>query len=271
MENIKNIKKDICEFLDGFKKMIRNLKDKNDRIKQIPNLITLSRVIFAFLIPPVALTGNLGIAATLTIVAAATDGIDGFAARKLNAVSEFGKNLDPVCDKIFAGALLIPLMTKLSPLLAIGLGANLVLEVGIASINLNSKAKGNTPKTTMLGKIKTAMLSLSLASLYASFSYQPINAFIPIIYVLTTTTQILALNDYYQIDKKKDLKKEKLNLFNGDTQINDILETSKKPQIEQEAKKEPLTYSPEDYKLLREEVIRMHSKPDEEIGFQKTK
>lgn len=265
-----NIKKDFNEFINGFKVMFNDLKTKGKRHKQIPNLITLSRLVFAFAIPPLAMSGgliNLIIAAILTIIAACTDGLDGLAARKLDAISEFGKNLDPVCDKIFAGALLIPLMIKLSPLLTLGLGVNLALEMGIAGVNLNSKAKGNVPRTTMIGKVKTGMLSILLASLYVSFSYQAISAIIPIIYALTTTTQALTLVNYYQIDKKKDLKKKTVQSTDN-FNMTEVPENSKNEKDLENNK----NYSVDDYRKLREEVIRTHSKTLEETNnFQKTK
>lgn len=206
-----NLKRDFKEFLDGFKNMASDLKDKERRIKQIPNILTLSRLLIAFFIPLTALTGNLGWSAVLTIIAASTDAFDGFAARKLNAISEFGKNLDPVCDKLFSAILIIPLMFKLSPLLSFGLGINFVIEAFIAFTNVKSKAKGHKPKSSWLGKIKTTFLSILLAILYISFSYQFNPLLIPIIYSITTIIELVTYIDYYLSDKKKDLtmKKEK--------------------------------------------------------------
>ena len=81
---------------------LRDLKDPKKRIKQIPNLLTASRAIGPFFIVPTALMGNLPAAALLTVLFAATDGLDGFFARKLDATSDFGRELDPIVDKFFA-------------------------------------------------------------------------------------------------------------------------------------------------------------------------
>lgn len=199
-----SIKTDIKKFLNGFKKMGHDLKNRQTFKKQIPNLLTLSRIGIASFIPPLALSGNLVMAAILTVASALTDALDGIAARKLDAISEFGKNLDPVCDKLFVGILIFPLMIKLPPLLTLGLGCNLILESLIASVNCISKAKGNIPQTTWLGKIKTTLLSILLATLYISFtkSFNPL--FISTIYALATTSQILTCADYYRLDQKKD-------------------------------------------------------------------
>ncbi|UCD65097.1 MAG: CDP-alcohol phosphatidyltransferase family protein [Candidatus Zixiibacteriota bacterium] len=80
---------------------------------QIPNLISLSRIV---LIPFVGYFLAQGddrstlVCAVLLIVAGVTDGLDGYLARRLNQVSRLGIALDPVADKIFAGALVVLLI-----------------------------------------------------------------------------------------------------------------------------------------------------------------
>ena len=303
MEYIKSSIQSIIEFLTGFKNMINDLGTKGKRRKQIPNLLTLSRIGFALIIPPLAISGSLIPAAILTICAALTDALDGLAARKLNAISEFGKNLDPVCDKIFAGALLIPLIGKVSPLLSFGLGANILLELGIAGVNLKSKVKGNVPRTTILGKVKTATLSALIASLYLSFTYKTIISIIPFIYALTTIIQTITLINYKQIDKKKDMKKAELKKIcspsseiinsscfnkNVNKRVIDYFLSKKYRQSSNNNCSKAIIklpydssiYSVDDYKSLKEEVIRTKSIPTTQTelfegknneGFQKIK
>ena len=179
------MKKDFKEFINGFKTMFTDLKTKGRRHKQIPNLITLSRLMLSCFIPPLVLSGGIVPAGIVALVALGTDFVDGTVARKLNAISEFGKNLDPVCDKLSAAILLTPLMIKASPLITLSLCANLGLEAGISLVNLNSKAKGNMPRTTILGKIKTASLSALLVSSYLSFSNPVFASMIPCIELIT--------------------------------------------------------------------------------------
>jgi CDP-diacylglycerol--glycerol-3-phosphate 3-phosphatidyltransferase len=82
-------------------------------IFQIPNLVSLSRI---FLTPFVAYflwKGDMPsthICALLLILAGITDGLDGYLARKLNQISDLGKTLDPLADKIMAGILVILLI-----------------------------------------------------------------------------------------------------------------------------------------------------------------
>lgn len=280
MLNKGNMNNEAKEFLRGFKTMFTDLKTKGRRIKQIPNLITLSRLGLTCFIPPLALSGNLVAASILTAIAASTDAVDGFAARKLDAVSEFGKNLDPVCDKLFAGVLIAPLLLNSSPILTVGLIANLVLEAGIARVNLKSKSKGNAPKTTWLGKVKTTMLSVLLGTIYLSFS-QPLSFLvIPMVYSLATATQLMALVDYYRIDAEKDIAKS-FHFDDLPIDSNELEDTNSK-SVEKQSSND-LTkdeeYSKEDYIQLREDINRVYadqnSEAEKDINqineFQKTK
>ena len=100
------------KYKEDIKNCFKDLKDKDKRIKQIPNLLTASRLLAPLFIVPAAFSGNIPLAILFTCLFELTDALDGFAARKLNAVSEFGKDLDPIVDKIFAAGLMIPLIIK---------------------------------------------------------------------------------------------------------------------------------------------------------------
>ncbi len=82
-------------------------------IKQIPNILTVLRLILIpffvlMLIDPSPL--QIRIAGVLFIFAALTDYVDGLIARRLGAVSDFGKLLDPLADKILVASALIMML-----------------------------------------------------------------------------------------------------------------------------------------------------------------
>ncbi len=65
----------------------------------IPNLLTLSRLIFCPAVIVLCLQGKHLPAIGLFVLAAATDYLDGYLARRLNARTGFGALFDPICDK----------------------------------------------------------------------------------------------------------------------------------------------------------------------------
>ncbi|MBR1736340.1 MAG: CDP-diacylglycerol--glycerol-3-phosphate 3-phosphatidyltransferase [Firmicutes bacterium] len=84
----------------------------------LPNKLTLSRIllipIFLFFILcdslPVDIQTRRYIAVTIFIVASITDGIDGYIARKYKMVTNFGKFMDPLADKLLVSAAMISMV-----------------------------------------------------------------------------------------------------------------------------------------------------------------
>jgi CDP-diacylglycerol--glycerol-3-phosphate 3-phosphatidyltransferase len=82
-------------------------------IRLWPNLVSLSRVLITPLVGYYLArddSASTTICASLLIVAAATDGLDGYLARRLKMRSGLGLILDPLADKLFAAVLLIELV-----------------------------------------------------------------------------------------------------------------------------------------------------------------
>ena len=82
-------------------------------LKLFPNFLTLFRI---FMIPALVIVylipGPLGhwLAVLIFYLAAITDYLDGWLARKLEATSEFGRMLDPIADKLMVVAVIIILI-----------------------------------------------------------------------------------------------------------------------------------------------------------------
>lgn len=194
------MKKMIKDFFGDFKLQVRDIKNGNIK-RQIPNMLTFSRALSPFIIIPAMLFGEMKIAIGALIFFAITDFLDGKIARKYNYVSDFGIKLDAVCDKIFAMSLVIPAVFECYILLF-----NLILEIAISYTNLLSEAKGNHPRSTIIGKIKTTLLSITLILVYIP------KTDIKIIFVASIVTiicQVITLIKYISIDMDKDRKRKR--------------------------------------------------------------
>jgi CDP-diacylglycerol--glycerol-3-phosphate 3-phosphatidyltransferase/cardiolipin synthase len=130
----------------------------------IPNLITLSRIILIPLLIglyylPDAWLGEHGrnAAATLVFVlAAATDWLDGYLARRLNQMSAFGAFLDPVADKlIVVGALVVLLyLNRVDMLVALIIIGR---EIAISALRewMAKVGQSKSVAVAFVGKLKT--------------------------------------------------------------------------------------------------------------------
>lgn len=79
--------------------------------RNLPNAITLGRIVLAAVVAPMLLTDSFGwrIAAFIVFLAAAfSDLWDGHLARSRNLISDFGKLMDPLADKLLLAATFIP-------------------------------------------------------------------------------------------------------------------------------------------------------------------
>ena len=133
----------------------------------LPNKITLSRI---FLVPffmiimflPIPYV-NL-IAFIVFAVAASTDGIDGYLARSRNMVTNFGKFLDPLADKLLVAAALIALVgqDKLPSWIATVIIAR---EFIVTGIRLIANGEGRVIAASMWGKVKTVTQIIAISLL----------------------------------------------------------------------------------------------------------
>jgi phosphatidylglycerophosphate synthase len=84
----------------------------------LPNTITFGRILaapFIAALPFIAAPGARLIAFVLYIVAAVTDYYDGYLARTRNLITDLGRLLDPLADKLLLFATLIPMFVLMAP------------------------------------------------------------------------------------------------------------------------------------------------------------
>ena len=124
----------------------------------VPNILTIARVFITPIFLAVILMDTLPhrflIACVIFSIGAITDAIDGHLARKNNQITNFGKFLDPIADKILTTAALLAFMSMgLCNIWIVMLV--LTREFAIASVRMIAAAGGVVIPANIWGKIKT--------------------------------------------------------------------------------------------------------------------
>lgn len=160
-----------------------------ERFVNLPNKITVLRVclipIFVILMVVPFKWGSIDlvgtampvthfVAAIIFIVASATDWIDGYYARKLNLVTNLGKFLDPLADKLLVSAAFI-ILVGLDAAPAWMIIIIISREFAVTGLRAILAGEGEVVAAAMLGKIKTWTQIVAIALLLLhNFPFQPI-------------------------------------------------------------------------------------------------
>lgn len=149
-----------------------------------PNKLTILRIlmipIFVALFYITAIPCNFIISAVIFIIAAATDFLDGYIARKYKLVTNFGKFLDPIADKVLVSTALIvmlvpPLGIQILPWYAsIMVSLILARELIISGFRLVAAGQGQVIAADKSGKLKTFFTDISIVAILVFAQITPL-------------------------------------------------------------------------------------------------
>ncbi len=142
----------------------------------LPNKLTILRIImiplFVAAYYVTAIPYNFVIAACVFALAAFTDFLDGYIARKYNLVTDMGKFLDPIADKVLVSTALIvslvpPQGVEIFPLglewlAAVGVALILARELIVSGFRLVAAGKNMVIAADVSGKIKTFFTDITI-------------------------------------------------------------------------------------------------------------
>ena len=189
----------------------------------LANKITMSRIILSIVIMFLLLFpfGNLGlelpsyivngniyielkyiIAGVLFIIASLTDFFDGKVARKYDMVTDFGKMIDAISDKMLTNSLLVILASNgmISPVIAV---IFIVRDIAVDSMKMIVGNKGHAVAAIGIAKLKTATLMVGLTlTLFYNLPFELIGVRISDgLLIISSTLSIVSAFQYYNMAK----------------------------------------------------------------------
>lgn len=193
----------------------------------LPNKITFSRIILSIIVliimifpfnefgivfpiwivgKGISIDSKYIIAGILFIIAALTDFLDGYIARKRNIVTDLGKVLDAIADKMLVNGVLIVLAVNgfISVIIPVVI---VIRDISVDTIKMIVGEKKGAVAASKLGKIKTIFMLVGVSlMLFYNLPFELINIkFADILIILATILSVISGVEYYI--KSKDIIK----------------------------------------------------------------
>ena len=188
-----------------------------------PNKLTIARIIMSIIIIALLLfpfdsiglhfpTFYIGIvfvnlkfiiAGVLFVLASLTDFLDGYIARKYGLITNTGKMLDAIADKILVNSILIILASLrfINPIIPVVI---VLRDIIVNSIKMEAAARGKVIAAIKSGKLKTAALMTGTALvLFYNIPFELMNLRVAdFLLYFATIMSIISMVEYYKINKK---------------------------------------------------------------------
>ena len=192
----------------------------------MPNKLTIFRIVLAFIIIFILICGEYissifgitipklfinelivvdtkyFIAGGLFIIASITDFLDGYIARKYNMITDFGKFIDAIADKILVNSVLIILASQgfIHPIIPVVL---IVRDSIVNSIKMMASKKGKVVAAINSGKIKTTFLMVGIIlTLFYNLPFELVGISVSkVLLFIATILSVVSGIQYYSMNK----------------------------------------------------------------------
>ena len=166
-------------------------------MRHLPNLICLIRLALIWPVASALHAGHYGLALGLFVLAAVSDGLDGYLAKRFNWISELGKVLDPAADKLLLVTVFVEsAWLGLVPwwVTAAAVARDVMIALGALVYRLWFGPLHGRP--TVISKINTAsqLLYLTAVMLGAAISFPPHGVRRALALIVLATTIVSGVN-----------------------------------------------------------------------------
>ena len=171
----------------------------------IPNALTVARILLVPVLVVALIEGTPNgsvVAVVVFAIAAVTDGLDGYIARRRDSIMTFGKVMDPIADKLLIVAALIVLVSldRLAAWVAMVIIAR---ELAVSGLRVAAGQQGLVIAASPLGKLKT---HLQLAAVLVVIAApQPDAAWVQaLVYVAVAVTVVSGVDYFLNVRRRTD-------------------------------------------------------------------
>lgn len=193
--------------------MKMNLANKITMCRIILSIVIMILLLFPFEglgldLPSYIVNGNIYvelkyiIAGVLFIVASLTDFLDGYVARKYDMVTDFGKMVDAISDKMLTNSLLVILASSgmISPVIAV---IFIVRDIAVDTIKMIIGNKGKAVAAIKIAKWKTATLMVGLTlTLFYNLPFELIGIRVSdVLLIISAILSVVSAFQYYVMAK----------------------------------------------------------------------
>ena len=164
-----------------------------------------------YIIMGVAVKSQYIIAGIIFIIASITDFVDGYLARKNNQVTDTGKMLDAIADKILVNSVLIILSSQ--GFISVIIPVVIVLrDIVVNAIKMEAASKGKVVAAIKSGKIKTATLMTgTVLTFFYNLPFEAINIRVSdFLLYFATIMSIISAIEYFVLNKNIIFPKEEI-------------------------------------------------------------
>jgi len=198
-------------------------KSGRSSIMNLPNKITIARIILSLVIviilvvpfnmlgldiPKLFINEKLVVdvkylvVGVLFVIASITDYIDGYIARSRNLVTDFGKMMDAIADKMLVNSVLIILAAQgfIHPIIAVIV---VLRDSVVNSIKMIAASKGKVVAAIKSGKIKTACLMVGISlTLFNNLPFELWNIQVDnFLLFIAAIMSLISCFQYYKMNK----------------------------------------------------------------------
>lgn len=161
----------------------------------LPNFLTVVRILLVPVLVVALLgeTGNDVLAAIVFAAASVTDALDGYLARSRNAITSFGKLMDPIADKLLVVAALFALVSlgRLEAWIAMVI---VTRELAVTITRMVATAQGVIIPAAGWGKIKTMV---QVAAIFFLIAFDPTPLWVDLLVYAAVGVTVISGIDYF--------------------------------------------------------------------------